>query len=104
MHPDKARDIWVVGEKETVYVDFFSQTLKRFPLKVTYKSVERKEMIEEKIIINESLREELKYFVDLIGKKNIDLDKNIGKENYYTTRICELCLKSAEKKKEVVVK
>jgi len=104
MHPDKARDIWVVGEKETVYIDFFSQTLKRFPLKVTYESVERKEMIEEKIIVNEPLRDELKYFVELIGKKNIDLDENIGKENYYTTRICELCLESAEKKKEVVVK
>jgi len=104
MHPEKARDIWVVGEKETVYVDFFSQVLKRFPLKVTYESVDRKDMFEEKIVVNEPLRDELKYFIDLVGKKNIDLDSNVGKENYYTTRICELCLESAEKNKEVVVK
>jgi predicted dehydrogenase len=104
MHPDKARDIWVIGEKETVYVDFFSQTLMRFPLKVTYDYIERKEIIHEKIIANESLKDELKYFVNLVGKKNIDLNKNIGKENYYTTRVCELCLESTEKKKEVIVK
>lgn len=104
MHPEKTRDIWVIGEKETVYVDFFSQILKRFPLLVTYDTVERKDMFEEKIIANEPLKDELKYFVELVNKKNIDLDANIGKENYYTTRICELCLESAEKKKEVVVK
>jgi len=104
MHPEKARDIWVVGEKETVYVDFFSQTLKRFPLKVTYDSVDGKDMFEEKIVVNEPLKDELKYFVDLVGKQNIDLDSNVGKENYYTTRICELCLESADKKKEVAVK
>lgn len=104
MHPEKARDIWVVGDKETVYVDFFSQILKRFPLRVTYDAVERRGMVEEKIIVNEPLRDELKYFVDLVDKKNIDLDMNVGKENYYTTRICELCLESAEKKKEVFVK
>ncbi|MDH7517801.1 MAG: Gfo/Idh/MocA family oxidoreductase [Candidatus Thermoplasmatota archaeon] len=104
MHPEKARDIWVVGERETVYVDFFSQVLKRFPLKVTYDGVDRKDMVEEKIVINDPLRDELKYFVDLVGKNNVDLDSNVGKENYYTTRICELCLESAEKKREVVVK
>lgn len=104
MHPEKARDIWIVGEKETVYVDFFSQILKRFPLKVTYDAVERKDVVQEKTIVNEPLNDELKYFVDFVSKKPIDLDMNIGKENYYTTRICELCLESAEKNKEVVVK
>ena len=104
MHPEKARDIWVVGEKETLYVDFFSQKLKRFPLKVTYDAVERNDIIEDKIIANEPLRDELKYFVDIVSTKSIDLDNNAGKENYYTTRICELCLESAKKKKEVVIK
>jgi len=61
-------------------------------------------MFEEKIVVNEPLKDELKYFVDLVGKQNIDLDSNVGKENYYTTRICELCLESADKKKEVAVK
>lgn len=104
MHPEKARDIWVVGEKETIYIDFFSQKLKRFPLKVTYDSVERNDIIEEKINANEPLKDELKYFIDLVNKESIDLDNNVGKENYYTTRICELSLDSAKKKKELVIK
>jgi hypothetical protein len=27
MHPEKARDLWIVGEKETVYVDYFDQKI-----------------------------------------------------------------------------
>jgi hypothetical protein len=44
------------------------------------------------------LREELQYFLNFVKKKqelNIDLKDNIGKENYYTTRACELSLESA---------
>ncbi len=103
MHPEKARDLWVVGAQETVYVDYFDQKVRRFPLRVSYETVDRKEPFDEPIAVNEPLKEELKYFVDFLGKKNIHLEDNIGKENFFTTRICELCLKSAETGKEMKV-
>lgn len=104
MHPEKARDFWVVGEKETVYVDYFGQKILRHPLKVTYESMERKATFEEKVVVNEPLKDELQYFVDLVSTNDIDLEENLGKENYYTTRMSELCLQSAENGKELNVR
>jgi len=103
-HPEKRRDIWIIAEKEKIYVDYFNQTITRYPLVVTYENIDRKEPIEEKIMPNESLKDELEYFLNLVrNKKNNDLI-NIGKENYYTTRASELAIESAEKGKEMTIK
>jgi len=103
VHPEKKRDMWVIAEKEKLYVDFFDQRIVRHPLTVTYEKVDRRESFEEKLDKNEPLKDELKYFVDLVGSGDFDLDSNIGREDYYTTRICELCLESAESGTELVV-
>jgi UDP-N-acetylglucosamine 3-dehydrogenase len=102
-HPEKARDLWIIAEKEKIYVDYFNQRIVRYPLTVTYEKVERAAPLEEDIPKNEPLKDELHYFVDLVDEKEIDSETNKGKENYYTTRICELCLKSAEGETEMVV-
>jgi UDP-N-acetylglucosamine 3-dehydrogenase len=102
-HPTKARDMWIIAEKEKVYADYFNQKISRYPIKVSYEKIERGEPFEEKIIPNEPLKEELKYFIELVDKEDRNLDENIGKENYYTTKICELCLESANTGRELKI-
>jgi len=89
------------------YKDFFNQKVIRYPLIVTNEKIQRKDPIIEDIKINEPLKDELKYFINLVdGKNNKALieTENIGEEEYYTTRICELSIKSAETGKEMEIK
>lgn len=105
-HPEKKRDMWIISEKEKIYVDYFNQKIVRYPLTVTYEKIEREESFEESISINEPLKDELTYFVKLIkekGKKEILDEENIGKEEYYTTRACELSMKSAETGRGIMI-
>ena len=106
-HPEKKRDMWIIAEKEKIYVDFFSQKIVRYPIIVSYEDVKRRESFEEEIIANEPLKDELNYFIKLVGKYNyrgIDDSENIGRENYYTTLMCELSIKSAESGKEMILR
>lgn len=102
-HPEKARDMWIIAEKEKIYADYLKQNVVRFPIKINYNNVRREKEYEEKIEPNEPLREELRYFLDLVERGEVDPEKNIGRENYYTTKICELCLESAISGKEIAV-
>jgi UDP-N-acetylglucosamine 3-dehydrogenase len=104
MHPEKARDLWIIGEKETVYVDYFDQKILRYPLRVTYDAVERKEQVVDPVVVNEPLKDELQYFVDLVSEHEIDAKGNQGRENYYTTLMAELALQSAALGKECKVR
>ena len=106
-HPEKKRDIWIIAEKEKIYVDYFNQKVIRYPLNVTYEKIDRNEPFEENISANEPLKDELKYFIELIDEKDrngiVDVE-NIGREEYYTTRACELSIESAETGRERVIK
>ena len=105
-HPKKKRDMWIIAEKEKIYVDYFNQRIVRYPLTVTYEKVEREEPFEEDIVVNEPLKDELKYFVKLVDEKDqkgILETENIGEEEYYTTRACELSIKSAETGREMEI-
>jgi hypothetical protein len=103
-HPEKARDFWIIAKKEKIYVDYFNQKIIRYPIDVTYDEVKREESFIEDIIPNEPLKDELKFFIDLVDKREIDPEINIGKEDYYTTMISELCLLSAKQNKQMVVR
>lgn len=107
-HPEKKRDMWIIAEKEKIYVDYFEQKIVRYPLKVSYEKIDKGNTIEEPITPNESLKDELEYFLQLVeNKKNtkgISNTLNMGKEEYYTTRICEFSIKSAETGKEMVLR
>jgi UDP-N-acetylglucosamine 3-dehydrogenase len=106
-HPEKKRDMWIIAEKEKLYVDYFNQKIVRYPIIVSYENVERKDSFEEKIPANEPLKDELDYFIKLVEKKNekgfADIE-NIGRENYYTTLMCELSIKSAGTGEELIIK
>jgi UDP-N-acetylglucosamine 3-dehydrogenase len=105
-HPEKKRDMWIIAENEKVYVDYFSQKIIRYPIKVSYEKVERQDNFEEDIIANEPLKDELKYFIEVVKtnkKKKISNIQNIGREEYYTTRICELSVESAETGEEKII-
>jgi len=102
-HPEKKRDMWIIAENEKLYIDYFSQKITRYPIKVSYEKVEKQDIFEENIISNEPLKDELKYFIEVVKtnkKKKMSNIQNIGREEYYTTRICELSVESAESGKE----
>jgi len=105
-HPEKKRDMWIIAEKEKIYVDFFNQKVIRYPIIIKNNKIEKKESINEIIDINEPLKDELQYFINLVDGKNkneLTETENIGEEEYYTTKVCELSIKSAETGKEMKI-
>ncbi|MBS3097308.1 Gfo/Idh/MocA family oxidoreductase [Candidatus Woesearchaeota archaeon] len=97
-HPLKKRDMWIIGSKEKVYIDLFEQIIKKYPIEVSYDKVSLLKEYEVKVNKNEPLEEELKKFCDCIKNNMIT---NVGEEELITTKICELCLKSAKENKEL---
>lgn len=103
-HPEKKRDMWVIAEKEKIYADFLEQQIIRYPILISEEKVEAGKETHEEIFKNEPLAEQLKYFVDMVENCNNGRFKeivNLGEEEYYTSRICELALKSAEFKRDL---
>lgn len=105
-HPLKKRDMWVIAEKEKIYVDFFDQIITIHPLYVENGEIVKKTQIEAEIRKNEPLKEQLKHFISCVEnyEKNIHEVQNIGEEEYYTTRICELAMQSDEYEAELELK
>jgi len=99
-HPLKKRDMWVIASKEKIYVDFLEQMITRYPIEITYDKVSAEKEILEEFPKNEPLKEELTHFVECVrdGKK-----PEVDSEAYLTTKICELCLKSAKSGCEVPI-
>jgi predicted dehydrogenase len=105
-HPEKKRDMWIIGSNEKVYIDFLKQEIVRYPIKVSYEEIIRKKEIKEDIIPNEPLKDELIYFCNCITEKDsteFEKIENIGKEEIYSTKICTSCLKSAETGEEITL-
>jgi UDP-N-acetylglucosamine 3-dehydrogenase len=93
LHPLKKRDMWVISSREKIYVDFLEQMIVRYPLRVSYDRVSAEKEVIEEFPKNEPLKEELKYFVECVGEGK---KPAVESEEYMTTKICELCLKSAK--------
>lgn len=99
-HPLKKRDLWIIGSKKKIYTDLFEQIVKEYPISIDYEKVIHKKEISLEIHKNEPLKEELKHFCFCVkNRKRL----NIGAEVYLTTKICELCLKSAKTGKEMPI-
>lgn len=106
-HPKKKRDMWIIAEKEKIYVDYFNQKIMRYPISINYDKVIKDEPFEEKVTVNEPLKDELDYFIKLVkNKKQEDIitEENIGKEEYFTIKTCELSNMSAEIGREIEIK
>jgi len=107
LHPQKKRDMWVVGSKEKLYIDLFEQILVKYPIEVRYDGnlTGKTENIE--IRKNEPLKDELEHFCNMIGAAKNDKDaeriNELEDSECKTTKICELCLESAKLGKELEV-
>lgn len=103
LHPEKARDLWIIGEKEKVYADLLEQKILVHPLSVSYEKIDRGETQEIALKPNEPLTDELQHFLDCIAKKNFVHEHSIAWDEYLTTRLCELCIESAKTGEQIEV-
>jgi len=99
-HPLKKRDMWVIGSKEKIYVDFLEQIMEKYPISLKGGRVVSKSKISIEIKKNEPLKEELRYFCKSAsaGKNGLNVDEES------ITRICEACVESARTGKELKLK
>ena len=105
-HPLKKRDMWIIGSKEKLYLDFLDQVIERHPLIVSEDKTDRKDTFRDpEVGKNQPLHEELKYFVHLCNKKNMgeEIQQNISAENVLTTKMCMLAIKSAQQNEVHVI-
>lgn len=103
-HPEKKRDLWIIAGKEKIYADLLEQKITRYPLTVSEERVEALPPIHETIEKKEPLREQLRYFIEMLGnnrhQNGVD---NISKEEYDTVRLCELALTSAASREAIIM-
>ena len=97
-HPLKKRDMWIVAENEKIYVDFFDQIMTVYPIYIKDGEVVKNIPFNVEIRKNEPLKEQVNHFINCVQnfENNIHEVQNIGEEEYYTTRICELAMQSDE--------
>jgi UDP-N-acetylglucosamine 3-dehydrogenase len=100
LHPEKKRDMWFHGNKEKIYVDLGEQILIKYFVEISYEEVKRKPEINVQIRKNEPLKESLNNFLQTI-KGNMFY--NLGEEEIFTTKICELALISAKDGREIIL-
>ncbi len=98
-HPQKKRDMWIIGSDEKIYADFLEQMIVRYPIRVGKDKVSGEKEMNVEIHKNEPLREELKSFCK--RAENGESDGAEGEETI--TRICELCLESAKTGREIKI-
>jgi len=98
-HPEKKRDMWVIGSCAKLYVDLFEQIIIKYPIEITADSTKRENEINLEIRKNEPLYEELSYFCKLV--ENRELPNVSAEDEYVTTKICEACVLSSEQGKEI---
>ncbi len=99
LHPEKKRDFWIIGSRAKIYADLFEQIVKIYPIEITNDWIKREPEANVEINKNEPLKEEIKHFCECIIKGDCKEDA----EGVFSVRLCELCLESAEKNKEVNV-
>ena len=97
-HPLKKRDMWIIAENEKIYVDFFDQIMTVYPIYLKDGEVIKDVPINMDIRKNEPLKEQLAHFLNCVVNFESSIEKvhNIGEEEYYTTKICELAMQSDE--------
>ncbi len=96
-HPLKKRDMWVIGTREKIYADFLEQMLIRYPISVRDYNVLGGKEIHVEVRKNEPLKDEIAAFCRSAGKGVT----NGNGSDYSIAVICEKCMESAEKGREV---
>ena len=87
-----------MAENEKIYVDFFDQIMTVYPIYIKDGEVVKNIPFNVEIRKNEPLKEQVNHFINCVQnfENNIHEVQNIGEEEYYTTRICELAMQSDE--------
>lgn len=90
-----------MASQQTMYVDFIGQSIKKYPLEISFDKVVRGDLVDVEIEEKEPLKEELSHFIECIekGKRPI----NDGAAGCVVTRLCQLALESAAKGKAVTL-
>lgn len=101
LHPLKKRDIWVIGTKEKIYSDLLEQTMTKYFIEISQKTIKNSGSIDIEIRKNEPLKEELKHFIECIKQNKTPV--NNGKIGYEIVKLCEAAIKSAKTGEEVVL-
>lgn len=98
LHPEKKRDMFILGTKGAAYADFKEQTLIKYkaPLKIGEEWSSEIIEIEKK----EPLKEEIRNFLSSIENEEV---RKLGEEEIYTTRICQRALESATLGRELKI-
>lgn len=100
VHPEKARDMWVIGDTQKLYADFNAQTMKAYNFSLDEKGNISGSTTAETPDIEKGdpLKEELTYFINSVANydsRTYEDIHNIGREEPHTTLICETALQSA---------
>lgn len=108
VHPEKARDMWVIADNKKIYADFNSQQMKVYNFSMDAKGNTVGSLTAETPSIpkGDPLSEELSYFINAVAAYDHGTYKeihNIGREEPDTTKICELALQSALSGKEIEI-
>ena len=108
VHPEKARDMWVVGDNQKIYADFNAQTMRAYNFAIDAKGNVAGSTSPDtpEIPKGDPLSEELSYFLKSVADYHPDTYKeihNIGREEPHTTKICEMALQSALMGKEIEI-
>ncbi|KKW18873.1 MAG: hypothetical protein UY60_C0002G0050 [Parcubacteria group bacterium GW2011_GWB1_50_9] len=100
VHPEKARDFWVITDREKIYADLEKQEMRVYDFSIDAAgnasgSLEPRVPPIEK---GDPLADEFSYFFRSLADHDpvsYDAKKNIGREDLATVHICEAALRSA---------
>src|SRR3989344_9366383 len=100
IHPEKSRDLWVVGERQKIHADFNQNIVSVYGGDVNSPSVQDGNLPVQRITLDNinPLQDQLAYFLNRVSAHKpatyVALD-NISREEADTTRICEKAIQSA---------
>lgn len=108
VHPEKARDMWVIADNQKIYADFNSQRMIIYNFSMDAKGNTTGSTAPGTLEIakGDPLAEELAYFIKSVANYNpatYEDIRNVGREEPDTTKICELALQSAISGKEIEI-
>lgn len=109
VHPEKARDMWVITDREKIFADFNKNEMRVYDFSMDAEGTVTgsQEPLRVDVPPGDPLKDELLYFIRAVSEYNPETYReihNIGREEPHTTKICETALQSALSGKELEVR
>lgn len=99
LHPQKIRNMWIVGENQTVYSDFLTQNSKIYNLETLGNKINIKDSVDAIFNKSDPLKEEIKHFISCIENNTIPI--NDGEVGLKMVKLCDKALESARNNEEI---